>query len=233
MRCTWFFLLVCIHSSHASNYSVKVGNTRVIIQSQKHGKGKAFVHVHQNETTALKAAKAVIKTQGGSLLTLVHSGGRNIVFYLNHKRYEFDPNRIFTNRGIKKTLMQHGRYSPGAQAEVKKLADKIKTLLPQGKVIAVHNNKSYSLKDYLPGHKFNNDVRALHFNQRHPYRNFYVVTKKKEYFRLKKLHFNSIWQASHATDDGSLSVYLSTKDYVNVEAGYNQLAAQISMLKKA
>lgn len=229
----WLFLVACLNSAYASNYSIKVGNTRVIIQSQQHGKGKAFIHVHQNETTALKAAKAVIKNQGGSLLTLIHPGGRNIVFYLNHKRYEFDPNRIFTNRGIKKTLTQHGRYSPAAQAEVKKLANKIKVLLPKGKVIAVHNNKSYSLKDYLPGHKLTADARAFHFNQRHNYRNFYVVTQKIDYIRLKKLQFNSIWQASHATDDGSLSVYLSNKGYVNVEAGYNQLNTQINMLKKA
>jgi hypothetical protein len=40
-------------------------------------------------------------------------------------------------------------------------------------------------------------------------------------------------QAQHATDDGSLSVYLADLDYINVEAGYDQLAAQIKMLQLA
>ena len=65
------------------------------------------------------------------------------------------------------------------------------------------------------------------------YRNFYVVTKKNDYVRLKGLNFNSIWQALNATDDGSLSVYLAKRNYVNVEAGFDQLTAQIDMLKYA
>lgn len=222
-----------LSSVYASSYPVKVGDSIVIIQKQQHGKGKAFIHLHQNETTALQAAKAVIKAEGGTILTLVHSGQRNIVFHCHKQRYEFDPNRIFTDLGIKKTLMQFGNYAPDAHAEVKKLANKIKILLPKGKIIAVHNNESYSLKDYFPGRSLAADARALNFNQGHYYRNFYLVTQKSDYIRLKKLNFNSIWQAFDATDDGSLSVYLATRDYVNVEAGYGQLAAQVTMLKYA
>ena len=226
-------LFLGLNSVDASGYPVKVGNSIVIIQKQQHGKGKAFVHLHQNETTALHAARAVVKTEGGSILTLVHTGQRNIVFYHQKKRYEFDPNRIFSDRGIKKTLMQYGRYSPGAHAEVKKLADKIKKLLPKGKIIAVHNNESYSLKNYFPGRNLATDARALNFSQGHYYRNFYLVTQKSDYVRLKKLNFNSIWQSARASDDGSLSVYLATRNYVNTEAGYGQLAAQVNMLKHA
>ena len=229
-----FFLLIAgLTAAYANNYPVPMGNATVVIQHLHHGKGKAFIHLHQNETTALKAAKAVIKAEGGSLLTLVHSGNRNIVFSLQKKRYEFDPNRIFTDKGIKKSLLQFGQYSPEAHAEVKKLAQKIKGLLPKRKIIAVHNNQSYSLKDYLPGQGASRDARALNVNRRNHYRNFYLVTQKSDYLRLKKLNFNSIWQALNATDDGSLSVYLASADYINVEAGYDQLAEQINMLKRA
>lgn len=227
------FIFVYISSGYANDHQVKLGDSTVVIKQQQHGKGKAFVHLHQNETTALKAAKAVIKREGGSVLTLVHSGKRNIVFSLHHKRYEFDPNRIFTDVGIKKTLKRYGRYTPGAHAAVTKLARKIKLLLPKGKIIAVHNNLSYSLKDYFPGHGLADDAKAWSFNKHAHYRNFYLVTKKNDYVRLKKLNFNSIWQSLHATDDGSLSVYLASRDYINVEAGYNQLAVQIKMLKQA
>jgi len=219
----------------AVNHSVMVGDERVVIQQTvgKGGKGKAFVHVHHNEQTALKAAKTVVHQEGGSLLTLIHSGGRNIVFHLNEKRYEFDPNRIYTDTGIKKTLAQYGGYTPEAHQEVKKLAGKIKQLLPKGKIIAVHNNSSYSIKNYMPGHDMAHDAQALHVNPDNYYRNFYLVTKISDYLRLKMQGFNGILQKSTATDDGSLSIFLAKHEYINVEAGYDQLLEQIKMLKNA
>ena len=227
----WYVLSLFISQDNQS--WVNVGDTAVIIQQQKNGAGKAFVHLHQNETTALAAAQAVVHTEGGSVLTLVHAGGRNIVFHLNNEPYEFDPNRIFTDAGIQKTLTQFGECTPEAVNEVKRLANTIKALLPKGKIIAVHNNQDYSLNDYLPGHGLAADATLLHVNQDHFFRNFYLVTQKKDYKRLKQLKFNSILQAKQATDDGSLSVFLAGSDYINVEAGYDQLVAQIKMLRRA
>ena len=60
--------------AEAAQYPVMLGGTTVIIKKERYGRGKNFVHLHQNETTALKAAKAVVKEHGGSLLTLVHPG---------------------------------------------------------------------------------------------------------------------------------------------------------------
>jgi hypothetical protein len=226
----WLLLLDTVN---ASIYSVKLGDSTIHVLFQKHGSGKNFIHLHQSETTALKAARAVMMAEGGSILTLVHSGGRNISFRLDHRRYEFDPNRIFTDVGIKKTLMEFGPYSAAAHAEVNKLAQQIKVLLPKGKIIAVHNNKTYSFKNYLPGRDLSSEAKSLNRNIHHHYRNFYLVTKEKDYLRLKKRNFNSIWQAFNATDDGSLSVYLAHRRYINVEAGYEHLAEQINMLRHA
>ena len=225
--------LAFFQSSYAANYPVQLGDTRVIIHMQRQGTGKSFIHVHQNETTALAAAKAMIKADGGTLMTLIHSGKRNIVFNLHNKRYEFDPNRIFTDVGIKKTLMQYSSYTSSAHREVRKLATKIKVLLPKGKIVAVHNNQSYSLKNYLPGNNLAGDAQDLRVHDHRNYRNFYLVTKPHDFARLTDHRFNSILQAANATDDGSLSVYLAGRDYINVEAGYDQLAAQINMLRYA
>ncbi|WP_332248015.1 hypothetical protein [Legionella tunisiensis] len=87
--------------AYAAIYPVTLGNTKVKIIKQN-GSGKTFIHLHENEKTALEAAKTFIKKKGGTLITLRHSGTRNIVFHLRRVRYEFDPNRIFTDRGIKK-----------------------------------------------------------------------------------------------------------------------------------
>lgn len=225
-------LLVLAQTGCAVNHKVMVGDEPVVIQQIK-GKGKTYIHVHHNEQTALKAAKAVVRKDGGSLITLVHSGGRNIVFHLNNQRYEFDPNRIYTDKGIKKTLAQFSYYTPEAHQEVKKLANKIKELLPAGKVIAVHNNSSYSLKDYLPGHELAKDAKALYMSPNNYFRNFYLVTRLSDYMRLKMEGFNGILQKPSATDDGSLSIFLAKNEYINVEAGYDQLLEQIKMLQHA
>lgn len=225
-------LFILTQAGCAINHKVMVGDERVVIQ-QTVGKGKTYVHVHHNEQTALKAAKTVIRKDGGSLITLVHSGGRNIVFHLNNTRYEFDPNRIYTDNGIKKTLTQYSSYSPEAHREVKKLASKIKELLPNGKIIAVHNNSTYSLKNYLPGHDLARDAKAVHMSPDNYFRNFYLVTKLSDYLRLKMEGFNGILQKPSATDDGSLSVFLAKSEYINVEAGYDQLMEQIKMLQRA
>lgn len=227
-------LLIISQVGCSVSHQVMVGDEPVRIQQFKgKNKGKTFVHVHHNEQTALKAAQAVIHKEGGTIITLVHSGGRNIVFHLNNKRYEFDPNRIYTDNGIKKTLSTLSSYSPEAHKEVKKLADKIKELLPNGKIIAVHNNSSYSLKDYLPGHELAHDAKALHMDPDNYYRNFYLLTRLTDYIRLKTEGFNGVLQKPSATDDGSLSIYLAKNEYINVEAGFDQLFEQIKMLERA
>ncbi|KTD20421.1 protein-tyrosine phosphatase [Legionella lansingensis] len=218
---------------HAETYTAKLGDTNVKIIRQM-GKGKTFVHLHENEHTAFQAAKMYIAREGGSLIALKHSGNRNIVFHLHKQRYEFDPNRIFTDTGIKKTLKKFGSYSPEAHQEVKKFANKIISLLPaKGKVIAVHNNRGYSLKEYLPHHSLARDAKALNYVPCTSYRNFYFVTKNQEYQRLKKLKFNVALQSDHATDDGSLSYYLGHKNYINIEAAFYALKQQLKMLYNA
>lgn len=233
MKYVMLLVLALLSTACTRDIPVQLGDRKVVIHYVNQGQGKTYVHLHQNETTALKAAQTLIDTEGGKLITLDHSGKRNIVFYLKSKRYEFDPNRIFTEEGIKKTLMTFGEYSCEAHKEVRKLAHKIKLILPRGKIIAVHNNHTFSLKDYLPGHSLAADAQALHFYDKAQYRNFYVVTKYKDYSRLNAQHFNSVWQANDAINDGSLSIYLASRQYINVEAGYDQLTSQINMLKHA
>src|SRR3990167_1657043 len=106
MRLLMMFLLILpvMGYAHTRHIPVKLGDTVVRIVVEKHGRGKSFIHVHQNETTALAAARTVVREHGGRLITLKHSGQRNIEFNWHHHHYEFDPNRIFTDRGIKKTL---------------------------------------------------------------------------------------------------------------------------------
>lgn len=226
-------LLLMCHVIYAQTLHVKLGdNTKVDIIKQA-GHGKTFVHLHENEVTALQAAKIYVKRHGGTLITLKHSGKRNVVFYLHGVRYEFDPNRIFTNKGITKTLKQFGPYSREAHHEVRKLAREIICSIPPGKVIAVHNNRGYSIKEYFPNHPLATDAKALNYIPQSSYRNFYFVTQSRDFSRLKNLQFNVALQANRATDDGSLSYYLGNKIYINIEAAYGALKEQLKMLDDA
>lgn len=226
----FFLFSIFCNQLCAQSYLVRLGNERVLIQREYTRPGPVFVHLHQNEKTALMAARTVMRTSGGCLLTLQHQGGRNIVFYLDQKRYEFDPNRIFTEKGIVQTLRQYGHYSKRAHEQVRGLATRIKRLIPEGRVIAVHNNQSYSLKNYQPGESLASEARELYLKQGQSYRNFFLVTKKQDFLRLKERRYNSVLQKTHPTDDGSLSVYLANRAYINVEAGHHQLESQIRML---
>lgn len=216
----------------ADTQIVWLGKTpvKIIREMQSPTTEKTFVHLHENETTALQAARQFIHKNGGCLITLQHGGTRNIQFALGSKKYIVDPNRIFTDRGITLTLRQYSDYSVAAHQAVKKLAHAILAGIPPGKVVAVHNNSTYSLRDYLPNHPMYTDAKFVNYLAHSNYRNFYFVTRQYEYNRLKALNFNVALQADHAEDDGSLSYYLGRHNYINIEAGYGELKAQLNML---
>jgi hypothetical protein len=212
---------------------IRLGDSTVVIRRESYGPGKVFVHLHANELTALKAARLVAHQQGGQVVTLVHDQSRDIYFKYHGRHYAFDPNRIFTRQGRIKTLKQHHCYHANVERLLAHLAQQILINIPAGMVVAVHNNKDYSLKDYLPHHKLHQDAKYLFRARKNHFRNFFLVTQEQDFKRYRKLGFNVVYQAPHAIDDGSLSIIFAKKNYVNVEAGFNQLKQQQRMLEKA
>ena len=210
-----------------------LGDTKVLIQLENYGPGKIFVHVHANETTALEAARRIARSNGGQVVTLIHVKERDVHFHLNGRAYAFDPNRIYTRLGIQKTLKMHGCYDAKAAHVVATFAKKVLATIPSGKVVAVHNNKGYSLRDYLPHHSLAPDAQKIYLKGRSNYRNFFLVTQRHDFYRLKTLGFNVVHQARHVSDDGSLSVALARRHYVNVEAAFGELHQQMNMLAHA
>ena len=212
--------------------TIHIGSTSVKLVQYTYGKGKFFIHLHENETTAKRAALSYIKNHGGHLLTITHNGERNISFCLRNKFYSFDPNRIFTPKGIEQTLKSQGHYSSAAARKIQKLAHAILKHIPrEGKIIAVHNNKEYSMLDYF--NSLHKDARAVHYIKQASLRNFYFVTKENGFCRLKSSNFNVVWQTKRPQDDGSLSVKLKKRQYINVEAAYDAYAIQLKMLAYA
>ena len=77
------------------------------------GRGRSpvtFVVLHHDEQTGLKATKSVLERRGGKLVELASTDpitnkpSRKVYFKFNEKTLCFDPNRIFSDEGISKTL---------------------------------------------------------------------------------------------------------------------------------
>lgn len=192
-----------------------------------------MVHLHENERTAYQAARTLQKEQNISMISLRHGGQRNIHFYLNHRRYEFDPNRMFSDRGIKKSLDRYSQYSPKAHQEIKKLANAVLKHLSTGAVIAVHNNRYYSMRDYLPGRGLSSEALKLVHHRGSSWRNFLLLTQSRHFQKMKSTDFNLVLQSSRVNDDGSLSVRLKGQSYANVEAAYHENKTQRKMILAA
>lgn len=231
-----FSALFCIlFINHASALSAQLGISSVTIATYGHsGRGYTYIHLHQNESTSLMAAKRIIAQNGGKIISLRYRGGRLISFRLHGRRYTFDPNRIFTKRGIRLTLQRYGTYSASAFHAVQQFSKQILHLLSKKLIIALHNNsKRYSILLYKAGQRYAHDVSRIYINPNQNPSNFFFVTNARTFNYLRQKGFNVLLQHPHATNDGSLSVYAARHGipYINVEAEHGHLHHQIKMLK--
>jgi len=220
---------------------IKLGETEIKIVVNKTAVVSPvylYFNMHDNENTAVEATKEIIGKTGGTLIELQADGQRLIKFSLNKKPYTFDPNRIFTEIGIKKTLDNYGDYTPEAQKEVSNFANKLaKDYFQNSKLlVAVHNNTegNYSIKSYEKGQEFGNDAKLVFINPNTDADDFFFVTEEKYYTLFSEKNYNVALQDNQkVTDDGSLSVYCGYNkiSYINVEAEHNHLQKQIKMLE--
>lgn len=216
---------------------IMLGKTPItILNYTANQPGDTYFHPHNNETTALKAAKIMVKRYGGKIISLSYGNQRLIYFYLHKKNYVVDPNRIFTNKGIRSSLKKYGPYSTEAFQAVKNLSQHIINLLPGKSIIAIHNNKTktYSELAYQKGHHLYRDAKKIFTNPDKSKRNFIYVTDNRLYEKLLPYKFNLVLQdKKRVINDGSLSVYAAYHKipYVNVEAAYGDLNQQLAMLK--
>ncbi len=209
----------------------------VISKTSKHPSKFVYFNMHDNENTAAEAAKEVIKKFGGTLIELENDGKRLINFSLKNEQFTFDPNRIFTKVGIKKTLKYNGEYLTEAENETNKFAKMLKGVLKNFRlIIAVHNNtdENYSIKSYETGEEFGKDAKLVNINSDTDIDDFFFVTDKNIFKTLKEKNQNVALQDNvNVTDDGSLSVYCGNHKipYINVESEHGHLREQIKMLE--
>ena len=197
-----------------------------------------WLHVHENETTALATAQAALAEYGaGCVLSLQHGNGRNVVWHSHGQRLEFDPNRIFTARGRQATLRRHGNGSVAAQQHLAEVAEAFLSRYVRGRqlLVAVHNNQAQgiSVHSFAAGGALAVDAARVAIQPQQSGDDFFYVTNERAWVFLRDRGFNVVLQDNvRVRDDGSLSVYAAQQgvDYINVEAAYGHMAQQQAML---
>ncbi len=221
-------------------FPYKIGETIVkIVVSKTSSASSKFVYfnMHDNENTAVEAAKDIIGRFGGTLVEMQHGGERLVKLSLKENQFTFDPNRIFTAVGIEKTLKSDTSQTNEMTGEAKKFAENLEKYLKAAKlIIAVHNNTdgNYSIESYTPGGEFENDAKLANINSKSDIDDFFFVTENGFYKTLKAKNQNVVLQDNEkVTDDGSLAVYCARKkiSYVNVESEHGHLTEQTKMLE--
>lgn len=230
---------------HRSTQVVYLGSTPIhlaIYQTQYHQPYSAvYYHPHADERTALQVTRQILEKYGGLLVDIEqgHNKTRLIHFVQKGKHFRFDPNRIFTTLGIKKTLKKYGPYTVAARKAVQKFADHLLTLLRSGRfIVAVHNNTrhGYSIYYYQKGQQYAGDARAIYRNPHMSPHSLVVVTDYKAFRFFKKKGVNAVLESKWGgKNDGSLSRY-SVKHkirYINVETLRGVGKTQYQILKYA
>jgi hypothetical protein len=199
--------------------------------------GFVFINLHEDENTSVKAGKKFLKRHPGTMYSLEHGRTRRIYFQIQGSTYHFDPNRMFTEEGIRRTLKGPEDHIMEARVMVLDFGKYVFQQLKidqLDKIIALHNNGAdeYSLRSYMPAGQYKNEAAAVHQNLTIDHDDFYFTTDSVIYEQLKARNWNVILQNNQsADDDGSLSVYLKDANvsYVNVEAQHKHKRVQLQM----
>lgn len=232
-------LLSAAESPRERTIEFRIGDTTIkVIIYEKKGVDITLVHLHSDEETAFQAAKDFIDRHGGRLISLnPRHKDRLISFTVQGREYTVDPNRIFSDQGIERTLSLHSSYQESAHSAVKSFTRNFieQFALNQCKVVvAVHNNTEgrFSAESYTQKDVYKRDALAVSMKPGSDSDNFFLVTEG-DFFDALKPYFNIVLQDNqNVFDDGSLSVYCGRKriPYVNIETQHGHLEEQKRML---
>ena len=205
---------------------------------QRPGIDMTLINLHDNENSAAKAGLEFIRKHGGRLIEVKHGRGREVVVRLDGKLNRFDPNRMFSNRGLKESL----RYFHNNTREIFNHAitfrDSLLHLMAieNNKIIvSVHNNTpdKMTIHDFLPGELYGNDIEKVFINPSQDHDDFFVVANEEIYSALKRRDYNVALHTKKPSDRGMLINYCSTLGAIciTVEAEHGKVVKQVEMLE--
>lgn len=236
--CT-LYLAACSQQERADpvpqlkEHAVVVGLSTVAVQKIIYTTSSPFlfVHLHSNETTAAEVAQAISAKRGIPFVQIRNGKERLIPFRLASDAYRFDPNRMFSDSGIRNTLSLYNHSTDAAFSAVRVFRDTVLALLDTGKIIvALHNNTNerFSILSYRE-----KDM-PVHINSQKDPDDFFLTNDGEIFNRLRSLDYNVVLEdAAKVEDDGSLSLYCSRQNirYVNVETEHGHRQEQMQMVE--
>jgi hypothetical protein len=205
---------------------------------QRPGTNIQFVNVHDNENTSAEAAKSYILSHGGRLVELEHGRGRTIVIRRNGVLHRFDPNRMFSEAGLRRSLKYHRNLTDENFALATGFASDVVDFIeiePGKPIIAVHNNTDgkLTINDFKPGEWYGDDTREIFVNPAEDPDNFFYTNSPVLFKALKAMRYNVALMVDNPPDRGTLANLVNARNgvYVLVEAEHDQLRRQIVMLE--
>lgn len=198
-----------------------------------------LVNLHQDERTSIEVGVAHVKAGPGRFYRFDAGGERTIEAEVSGRRVRFDPNRIFSSRGVVATLEKFNvDATPAAVGAVGDFAAAFIGLLAVSSaelVVALHNtDDDYSIHSYEAGGDEAHNAERLHIEPDQHRHDFFFVTDARLFEGLKECGRNVVLQATETLeDDGSLSVLCAQQAvrYVNIEACKGAFDVQQAMLR--
>ncbi|MDX2362226.1 MAG: hypothetical protein QNK23_15575 [Crocinitomicaceae bacterium] len=205
-----------------------------------------FVNLHADEETSILAIKKLSLERKINYFYLNHEGTRRINFILHEPDFgiyyqpnNFDPNRIFTEKGRIATLADGEGETKSLEVQLSVFAKVLLIKLrvdPSKTIIAMHNNTAdeYSILSYLPEGDESQNTAEVFVNEDMDPDDFIYTTDKNVYDALVTENINVILQDNdNFVDDGSLSVYCGGNGirYINIETEHGHITEQYDLMK--
>ncbi len=204
-----------------------------------------YLFIHDNEHTARKVSRYAIQKYGGTLYEVINNNKRNLQIVVDNHFIEYDPNRIFTRKGLKEDLISQNSGHP--DHVLKKALNDIRIvqngllraldLHKESFLISIHtNNRSSNLSIYYFQQEDFSDQFLVSINKNHPLKNFFYTITYKDFLFFKSKKYNVVLQKeSTICDDGSLSILTARKgiNYVTLEVQEGNYLFQKKMLDLA
>lgn len=197
-----------------------------------------FVSLHDDENTCVEASLNYISRFGGRMLEFRHGRGREVVIRRNGVKDKFDPNRMFSPEGLRKSLRHYGNNSAANRELGSKFAREVVDLIgieKNGTVIAVHNNTEgkLTIHEFNPGGMYAEDTGAVHVSETRDTDDFFYTNSPALFRRLVEMNYNVALRNDNILGRGTLGefVHLAGGIYVNVEAQHGHYGEQLQMLE--
>lgn len=222
-----------------TTHTLYLGKEKVWVDIyERAGSNITFVNLHDNENTSAEAGRRFVEKYGGRLIELRHGRGREVVVRLNGVLYRFDPNRMFSEAGLRASL----RYFRANSDEVFHIAaafrDSVINLVDAKAgmvIVALHNNTQdkMTIRDYRPGGWYGKDTKKVNINPRQDPDNFFVVSEADLFSALSSLGYNVALGAKDPPDRGMFLDYCVRHgvSFITVEAEHGKLIEQMEMLE--